>query len=125
LRFGSEVKDTSSMNDHDRAVRYRRLALGHRGEKSAMEMAMEFSRIIGPVEDMEIWNASSAGFSFVISYESRSGPGFHGHTGFVASWRPIDQNKGAIKIGGSPFKTFAEAEEACKAMLGYLTNEIE
>jgi hypothetical protein len=83
-------------------------------------MAMEFSRIISPVEDMEIWNASSGGFSFVISYESRSGSGFHGHTGFVASWRPIHQNKGAIKIGGSPFKTLAEAEEACKAMLTHL-----
>jgi len=85
-----------------------------------MEVAMEFSRVISPVEDMEIWNASSGGFSFVISYASRSGPGFHGHTGFVASWRPIDQNRGAIKIGGSPFKTLAEAEEACKAMLGHL-----
>ena len=86
-----------------------------------MEMAMEFSRVIGPVEDMEIWNASSGDFSFVISYESRSGLGFHGHTGFVASWRPIHQNKGAIKIGGSPFETLAEAEEACEAMLGHLT----
>jgi hypothetical protein len=47
---------------------------------------------------MEIWAASSDGFSFVISYESPSGPGFHGHTGFVASRRPIDQNRSAIKI---------------------------
>ena len=84
-------------------------------------MALQFSRVLSPIEDMEIWNASSGGFSFVISYESRSGPGFHGHTGFVASWRPIHQNKGAIKIGGSPFKTLAEAEEACKAMMGHLT----
>jgi hypothetical protein len=82
--------------------------------------AMQFVRIISPVEDIEIWNASSNGFSFVISYESRTGPGFHGKTGFVASWRPIHQNRGAIKIGGSPFKTLAEAEEACKAMLGHL-----
>jgi hypothetical protein len=27
----------------------------------------------------------------------------------------------AITIGGSPFKTLAEAEEACEAMLGHLT----
>jgi hypothetical protein len=27
---------------------------------------------------------------------------------------------GAIRVSGSPFKTLAEAEEACKAMLGYL-----
>ena len=89
----------------------------NRWRRSAVGIAMEFTRVISPVGDMELWNASSDGFSFVISYESRSGPGFHGHTGFVASWRPIDQNKGAIKIGGSPFKTLAEAEEACKAVL--------
>jgi hypothetical protein len=76
--------------------------------------------IRSPVEDMEIWNGSGNGFSFVISYESRSGPGFHGRTGFMASWRPIHQNISAIRIGGSPFKTLAEAEDACKAMLGLL-----
>ncbi|HWX30262.1 MAG TPA: hypothetical protein VNZ53_22835 [Steroidobacteraceae bacterium] len=70
---------------------------------------------------MKIWKANSNGFSFVISYESRSGPGFHGRTGFVASWRPIDQNRSAIRVGGSPFETRAEAEEACEAMLGHLT----
>jgi hypothetical protein len=85
-------------------------------------MAMEFSRIISPVPDMEIWSGSSSGFSFVISYESPSGPGFHGRTGFVASWRPIHHQKtSTIKIGGSPFKTLAEAEEACEAMLSHLT----
>jgi hypothetical protein len=88
-------------------------------------MTMEFARVISPVEDMEIWSASSDGFSFVISYESLSGRGLHGHTGFVASWRPIDQNRSAIKIGGSPFKTLAEAEEACEATLEYLTNRLE
>ena len=83
---------------------------------------MQFTRVVSPVEDMKIWNASNNGFSFVISYESRSGPGFHGRTGFVASWRPIRHQKtSAIKIGGSPFKTLAEAQEACTAMLGHLT----
>jgi hypothetical protein len=86
---------------------------------------MEFTRVISPVADMEIWSGSSNGFSFVISYESRSGPGFHGRTGFVASWRPIHHQKtSAIKIGGSPFKTLAEAEEACEAMLGHLTQQL-
>jgi hypothetical protein len=88
-------------------------------------MAMEFTRVNSPVEDMEIWSASSDGFSFVISYENRGGPGLHGHPGFVASWRPIDQNRSAIKIGGSPFKTLAEAEEACEAVLRYLTDKLE
>jgi hypothetical protein len=30
-------------------------------------MALQVSRVVSPVEDMEIWNASSNGFSFVIS----------------------------------------------------------
>jgi hypothetical protein len=85
-------------------------------------MVMQFTRVVSPVEDMEIWNASNNGLSFVISYESRSGPGFHGRTGFVASWRPIHQNRCAIRIGGSPFKTLTEAEDACKALLGHLTS---
>jgi hypothetical protein len=86
-------------------------------------MAMQFTRVVSSVEDMEIWNASSDGFSFVISYESRSGPGFHGPPGYVASWRSLSQNTGAIRVAGSPFKTLAEAEEACRAMLGYLTRK--
>lgn len=81
---------------------------------------MQFSRVINPVEIMEIWNASSDGFSFVISHESRSGPGLHGNPGFVASWRPIYQNRCAIKVGGSPFRTLAEAEQACEVILGHL-----
>jgi hypothetical protein len=81
---------------------------------------MQFTRVVSPVEDMEIWNASSDGFSFVISYESRGGPGFHGPPGYVASWRLLSQNTFAIRVAGSPFKTLAEAEEACRAMLGYL-----
>ena len=83
--------------------------------------AMQFVRVISRVEAMEIWNANSNGFSFVIGYESRSGPGLHGRTGFVASWRPIHQNRCAVKVIGSPFKSLTEAEEACKATLGYLT----
>lgn len=86
---------------------------------------MQFARVIGTVEDMQIWNASSDGFSFVISYQSRSGPGLHGRTGFVASWRPIDQSRGSIKIGGSPFKTLADAEESCRAMLEHLRDPIK
>ena len=64
-------------------------------------MAMQFVRVISRVKDMEIWNANRNGFSFVISYESHSGPGLQGPAGFVASWRPIYQNRCAIKVGGS------------------------
>ena len=88
-------------------------------------MAMQFTRVVGPVEDLEIWSARSDSFSFVISYESRGGPGFHGRrTGFVASWRPIHPSSRAIKVGGSPFERLAEAEEACKAMLGHLKRKL-
>jgi hypothetical protein len=83
---------------------------------------MQFSRIVGPSEDLEIWSASSLGFSFVISNENRSGPGLRGRPGFVATWRPLYLNRPAIKVGGSPFNTFAEAETACRAMLMHLTS---
>jgi len=81
---------------------------------------MQFSRVVSPIEDMQIWSASCDDFSFVISYESRSGAGLHGHPGFVASWRPLHQNRSAVKIIGSPFKTFEAAEQACQGMLEYL-----
>ena len=54
-------------------------------------MALQFSRVVSPVEDMEIWNASSNGFSFVIVMRAAAVPAFtdaaspgRGHT---ASWR--------------------------------------
>jgi hypothetical protein len=84
-------------------------------------MALHFSRVAPETEELEIWSAIELGYSFVISSESRSGPGLHGKPGFVASWRPIDFNRSAIKVSGSPFKTFAEAENACEAMLAHLT----
>lgn len=75
------------------------------------------------VEKMEIWSATSDGYSFVISFESTAGPGFHGRPGYVASWRPAYGGRGAIKITGSPFKTFDGAEVACNAMLKLLISE--
>src|SRR5260370_36563938 len=95
------------------------------GDSPMNGTALQFSRVVSPVEDMDIWNASSNGFSFVISYESSAGPGFHGRSisrprtyGFVASWRPIHQNRCAVRIIGSPFKMLAEAEKTCKGILG-------
>lgn len=83
-------------------------------------MSLQFHRA---VEHMEIWSASSDGFSFVISFESPTGMGFHGSPGYVASWRPVYQSRGAIRIFGSPFRTLDEAVEACERMLGHLTAE--
>ena len=73
------------------------------------------------IERLEIWSAAAEGFSFVISHESRAGPGFHGRPGFIATWRPLYKNNSAIRIAGSPFETFADAEEACDATLRHLT----
>ncbi|MHC2275438.1 hypothetical protein ACVME8_002049 [Bradyrhizobium diazoefficiens] len=80
-------------------------------------MPLQFHRA---VEDMEIWSASGDGYSFVISFQSPTGRGFRGRLGYVASWRPLDQSRGSIRILGSPLQSFAEAENACNGMLSYL-----
>jgi hypothetical protein len=82
---------------------------------------MKFTRIDNSIEGMEAWNASSSAASFVISYESRSGRGFHGDTGYAVSWRPIDQSRSAASVPGSPFTTLDEAKEACNAMAAILS----
>jgi len=87
---------------------------------SELAMLLQFHR---PVEKMEIWIANSDDYSFVISYESPAGPGFHGRAGYIASWRTVFEGRGAIRITGSPFKTFDEAEAACDAMLTLLVSE--
>jgi hypothetical protein len=84
---------------------------------------MHFSRVTNPLGELKIWNATDSGFSFVISYENRNGPGLHGATGYVGSWRPLHGNRGAVKVIGSPFKTLEAAEQACEVMLGYLTEK--
>ena len=78
-------------------------------------MPLEFHRAI---EEMEIWSANSDGYSFAISFfKTYTGPGFHGRPGYVASWRPLYGGHGAVKIIGSPFSAFEEAEAACDALL--------
>jgi hypothetical protein len=84
---------------------------------------VQFSRVITPVEEIQTWNATRYSFSFVISYQSRSGSGLQGNPGSVASWRPVYQNRPAVKVVGSPFKTFAAAEQACEVMLGHLISD--
>ena len=56
-------------------------------------MHMQFSRIISSV-DLQIWNASSNGFSFVISFERRNGSGLRGRLGFVADLSKQERHKG-------------------------------
>ena len=69
-------------------------------------MPLQFHQAVGNVD---VWSASRADISFVIT--SPTGPGFHGHPGFFASWRPLYSSGGAAKVIGSPFNTFADAEE--------------
>ena len=72
---------------------------------------------------MEIWSASRGEYSFVISFENPAGPGFHGRTDYLGSWCPAYRDRSAIRITGSPFKAFDEAEAACDAMLMHLTSD--
>jgi len=75
-------------------------------------MSLQFHQA---VEHLNVWIASKADVSFVVTFASPTGPGFHGPRGFFASWRSLFSRTGAIKIIGSPFNTFAEAEAACKS----------
>ena len=82
-----------------------------------LSMSLQFYQV---VEHLDVWIASSADISFVITFDSPSGPGFRGRQGFAASWRPLHSRTGAVKVIGSPFKTFVDAETACNDMLGIL-----
>jgi hypothetical protein len=63
---------------------------------------------------------SAIGYSFVISFETPAGLGFHGRAGYMTSLRPAFEGRGATRVTGSPFKTFDEAEAACDTMLKLL-----
>jgi hypothetical protein len=84
-------------------------------------MSLQFHRA---VEYLDVWSASSADSSFVITFASPSGPGFHGRRGFLATWRPLYLGTRAVKVTGSPFNTFADAEAACNTMLGALEEAV-
>ena len=51
-----------------------------------LRRTVQFSRVITPVEDIQVWNATSDGFSFVISFASRSG--LARQTAFVRNLNP-------------------------------------
>ena len=57
-------------------------AAGHysewRWDQAFLRRTVQFSRVITHVEGIQVWNATSDGFSFVISFASRSGPGLRG-----------------------------------------------
>jgi len=80
-------------------------------------MPLQFHRA---VENLDVWSARSTDVSFVITFASPIGPGFHGRRGFLASWRPHHSRTGAIKVIGSPFDALADAEGTCDTLLGAL-----
>ena len=80
-------------------------------------MSLQFRQA---VENMDVWSASSADISFVITFADPTGPGFHGRRGFFASWRSLYSSTGAVKVIGSPFNTFEDAKAACNTMIGTL-----
>ena len=80
-------------------------------------MALSFSRASTALLSSQIWHANSDEYAFSISRESRNGS----EPGFVASWRFLHDTRPAITVGGSPFATFVEAEEACELMLMHLS----
>src|SRR5215475_8571849 len=72
------------------------------------------------LDELDVWSASSDRYSFVITYGSPDGPGFHGSPGYLATWRPVHPRSFAIKVIGSPFQIFANAVEACNVTLKML-----
>jgi len=87
---------------------------------------MRFEPVPVPLRDMRAWCAKTHGFSFVITLEQQQrDPNF---TGYNASWkrvrgdmRPALPGLGgeqpANRIEGGPWKTFGQAEAACRAAL--------
>jgi hypothetical protein len=83
-------------------------------------MALNFSPVATPLRNLEIWHADNSEYAFAISRVSQSGTDSDGSPEYVASWRSLLHNKPTDTVGGSPFATFAEAEEACEFFLMHL-----
>jgi len=86
---------------------------------------MRFERVPSSYPDMRLWAASSGNYSFVIS-EERMVPPDPLWSGFTASWKNVHSDmtpfgkQAANKIDGGPWKTLAQAEQACNATLKQL-----
>jgi len=83
-------------------------------------MALHFSPVATPLRNLEIWHANNSGYAFAISRERKTRPEPHGKHGYVASWRALRHDEPTVTVGGSPFATFAEAEEACELLRMHL-----
>jgi hypothetical protein len=103
---------TAAAEAPDHADRWRVTAGGER--------PMTPLRFRRALDELDVWSARSDRYSFVITYGSPNGPGFHGSAGYLASWRSVHPSSFAVKIIGSPFTFFASAEEACNMMLKVL-----
>lgn len=81
-------------------------------------MTLHFSPVATPLRNLEIWHANNSEYAFAISRVGE--PDRHGSPEYVASWRSLHDNKPTAAVGGSPFTTFAEAEQACELFLMHL-----
>src|SRR5262249_5279399 len=106
--------ENDGKNQANRSARHEVHVTGVGRISKLLSMSLQFHQV---VEHLDVWIASSADISFVITFDSPTGRGFRGRQGFVASWRPLHARTGAVKVIGSPFKTFADAETACNHML--------
>ena len=87
------------------------------------------AHLLPPLRNFRSWRAQLHGYSFVISLEMQTGPGFEDYTGYTASWKdmkydmvPFGQQP-SNRIDGGPWQTFTEAEQACKETLRALKSK--
>ena len=89
---------------------------------------MKFKPALDILPDFKGWIAFIGTWSFVITLEEKSGKGFENYTGYTASWKNINFDTRAFGsqpaniIDGGPWKTFLEAENACKKTYKELKN---
>jgi len=103
---------------------HRQIPLRYAHNHCERHMPLHFIPAVPPLCDMQIWQASSSEYSFAISREVRRRSEARGKPAFVASWRSRYNTKPAITVVGSPFATFAEAEQACEGMLIHLSRRV-
>ena len=68
------------------------------------------------------WTATTAQLSLAAADMFATPVAVHWSSRLYASWSLLYQNRTAIKVTGSPFKTFVEAENACNAIFSHLND---
>lgn len=82
------------------------------------ELSEGYRKTLGVETKDRLWGANYGGYSWVISYltdrpkKAEDEP----YLGYTATYRRKDHNRSSqtIAVEGGPFKSFKEAEDACK-----------